>query len=195
MRIALDVDGVLADVIQAWLLYNNSVRSTILKSEITEWDFWKKFNIDKFDFYEELSMCWKSWRDIPPTEGNISLASKELSKMGTVDIVTARDDSTHDDVKKWLKMHDVSFNNYVGVVEGTEKVRLDYDFFIDDSPLNAKSMLANGKSVILYTQPWNSDFGDPRVARVGELKAAAEFIGKIRRKSSSDLSDRPPGSF
>lgn len=187
MRIALDVDGVLADVIHAWLLYNNRIRSTILKSDVTEWDFWKKFNINKFDFYEELSMCWKSWKEIPPTEGNIASASKELSKMGTVDIVTARDDSTHDDVKKWLKMHGVSFNNYVGVVEGTEKARLDYDFFIDDSPINAQSMLANGKSVILYAQPWNRDFGDPRVERVGELREAVEIIGKTSRNSRSCL--------
>ncbi len=179
MRIALDVDGVLADVIHAWLLYNNKVRTTILKSEISEWDFWKKYNINKFDFYEELSLCWKSWRDIPPTETNISYASKELSKMGIVDIVTAREESTHDDVKNWLKMHDVVFKNYVGVSEGTEKAKLDYDIFIDDSPINAKSMLVRDRSVILYNQPWNLDFDDPRVKRIYELEGAVDIISKI----------------
>ena len=178
MRIALDVDGVLADVIHAWLLYNNKVRTTILKQEISDWDFWKKYNINRFDFYEELSMCWKSWKDIPPTENNISSASREISTMGTVDIVTAREASTHDDVKKWLRMHDVSFENYVGVAEGTEKARLDYDIFIDDSPINAKSMLERGKSVILYNQPWNHHFDDPRAKRIHELKDAVEIIRK-----------------
>ena len=178
MRIALDVDGVLADVIHAWLLYNNKVRTTILKQEISDWDFWKKYNINRFDFYEELSMCWKSWKDIPPTENNISSASREISTMGTVDIVTAREESTHDDVKKWLRMHDISFENYVGVAEGTEKARLDYDIFIDDSPINAKSMLERGKSVILYNQPWNHHFDDPRAKRIHELKDAVEIIRK-----------------
>ena len=178
MRIALDVDGVLADVIHAWLLYNNKVRTTILKQEISDWDFWKKYNINRFDFYEELSMCWKSWKDIPPTENNISSASREISTMGTVDIVTAREESTHDDVKKWLRMHDISFENYVGVAEGTEKARLDYDIFIDDSPINAKSMLERGKSVILYNQPWNLHFDDPRAKRIHELKDAVEIIRK-----------------
>ncbi|MDE1866490.1 MAG: hypothetical protein KGI08_02115 [Thaumarchaeota archaeon] len=181
MRIALDVDGVLADVIHAWLLYNNKVRTTILKSDISEWDFWRKYNINKFDFYEELSRCWKSWKDIPPTETNISYASGELSKMGTVDIVTARENSTHDDVKNWLKMHGVMFTNYVGVAEGTEKAKLDYDVFIDDSPLNAESMLASGKSVILYNQPWNLDFPDPRAKRIYELKNAIDIISEIDR--------------
>lgn len=181
MRIALDVDGVLADVIHAWLSYNNKIRATILKSEISEWDFWKRYNINKFDFYEELSMCWKSWKDIPPTESNISHASKELSKLGAVDIVTAREESTHDDVKNWLKMHDIAFNNYVGVVEGTEKASLDYDVFIDDSPINAQSMLAGEKSVILYSQPWNLGFCDPRAKRIYELKSAVDVIDSINR--------------
>ncbi|MDE1829204.1 MAG: hypothetical protein KGI25_02660 [Thaumarchaeota archaeon] len=179
MKIALDVDGVLADVIHAWLSYNNKVRTTILKSEISEWDFWKRYDINKFEFYEELSMCWKSWKDIPPTETSISHASKELSKMGTVDIVTAREESTHDDVKNWLKMHDIAFKNYVGVAEGAEKAKLDYDIFIDDSPINAESMLARGKSVILYSQPWNLDFADQRAKRIYELKNAVDVIGKI----------------
>ncbi|MDE1861434.1 MAG: hypothetical protein KGI33_00825 [Thaumarchaeota archaeon] len=180
MRIGLDVDGVLADVIQSWLLYNNNVRTNILKSDILEWDFWKRYGIDKFDFYTELSMCWKSWDKIPPTEAGISQASKDLSKIGTVDIVTAREDSTHEDVKKWLKMHDVVFKNYVGVSEGIEKAMLDYDVFIDDSPINAKSMLARQKSVILYSQPWNMHFDDPRAKRISELGMAVDIIGKLR---------------
>ncbi len=179
MRIALDVDGVLADVIHSWLSYNNKIRTVILKSDISEWDFWKKYNIDKFDFYKELSTCWKSWKDIPPTENKISHASKDLSKIGTVDIVTAREESTHNDVKNWLKMHGIVFKNYVGVAEGTEKAKLDYDIFIDDSPINAESMLAQGKSVILYDQPWNVAFSDPRAKRIYELKKAIDIIEEI----------------
>ena len=176
MKIALDVDGVLADVIHVWLSYNNKFRTTISKSDISEWDFWKKYSIDKFDFYEELSMCWKSWKTIPPTESDISYASRELSKVGTVDIVTARDNSTHKDVKNWLKMHNITFKNYVGVIEGTEKAKLDYDIFIDDSPINAKHMLATGKPVIIYDQPWNLGFYDSRAKRIKELKNAVNII-------------------
>ena len=179
MKIALDVDGVLADVIESWLSYNNKIRPTISKSQISEWDFWKNHDINKFDFYNELSICWKSWENIPPTENNISSATKQLSNFGTVDIVTARDDSTHDDVKKWLKLHNIDFNNYVGVLEGVEKSKLDYDIFIDDSPLNAKSMLEQGKSVILYSQPWNLSFEDKRATRIHELKSAVSVIDNI----------------
>jgi uncharacterized protein len=179
LKIALDVDGVLADVIESWLSYNNKIRPTISKSQISEWDFWKNHDINKFDFYNELSICWKSWENIPPTENNIASATKQLSNIGTVDIVTARDDSTHDDVKKWLKLHNIDFNNYVGVLEGVEKSKLDYDIFIDDSPLNAKSMLEQEKSVILYSQPWNLSFEDKRATRINELKSAVSIIDNI----------------
>src|SRR5207247_11311612 len=99
LKIALDVDGVLADVIQSWLSYNNKLRTTILKSDISEWDFWKHHNIDKFDFYKELSTCWKSWKDIHQTENDISFTTQKLSKLGTVDIVTEREESTDNEVK------------------------------------------------------------------------------------------------
>ena len=183
MKIALDVDGVLADVIESWLSYNNKIRPIISKSQISEWDFWKNHDINKFDFYNELSICWKSWENIPPTENNIASATKQLSNIGTVDIVTARDDSTHDDVKNWLKLHNIDFNNYVGVLEGVEKSKLDYDIFIDDSPLNAKSMLEQGKSVILYSQPWNLSFEDKRATRIHELKSAVSIIDNMITKN------------
>ncbi len=179
MRIALDVDGVLADVIDSWLSYNNKIRPVISKSQILEWDFWKNHDINKFDFYNELSICWRSWKDIPPTESNIASATAQLSSLGTVDIVTARDESTHNDVKNWLKLHKVNFKNYISVLEGTEKSRLDYDVFIDDSPLNAKSMLEKGRSVILYSQPWNLSFEDNRATRIYELKNAVPIIDKM----------------
>jgi len=73
LKIALDVDGVLADVIESWLIYSNKIRPSISKDDITNWDFWKKFKINRHDFYEELTSCWKNWNSIPPTEDNLSI--------------------------------------------------------------------------------------------------------------------------
>lgn len=183
LKVGLDVDGVLADVIQVWLSYNNRFRSTILKEEISEWDFWKRFQIDKFEFYKELSMCWQSWKNIPATETNLSATTFELSQIGKVDIVTARDESTHPSVQNWLKSKKISYKDYVGVAEGPEKTKLDYDVFIDDSPINAKSMLGAGKQVILYTQPWNFKFNDPRTKRIFQLKEAVPIIKTLIQES------------
>jgi uncharacterized HAD superfamily protein len=177
MKIALDVDGVLADVIQSWLNYSNSIRDKISIHEITDWDFWKKHKINRYDFYAELSSCWKNWKEIPPTEENLSLVTKNLSELGTVDIVTAREHSTDPFVKNWLEYHDVSYDNYVSVIDGPMKADLDYDVFIDDSPLNALKIIQQNKKMILYSQPWNQNITDKQIHRVSNL---FEAVNKIK---------------
>jgi len=179
MKIALDVDGVLADVIQSWLNYNNSIRQEISKQEISDWDFWKKFKINRYDFYAELSSCWKNWMSIPPTETNLSLTTKNLSKIGQVDIVTARERSTDSFVKNWLNHYDISYDNYVSVIDGPMKADLDYDVFIDDSPLNALKIIQQKKKIILYSQPWNQHILEDQIHRVSNLSEAIEEINSV----------------
>jgi len=176
MKIALDVDGVLADVIQSWLNYSNSIRQEIQKHEITDWNFWKKFEINRYDFYSELNSCWKNWTSIPPTEENLASVTKTLSDIGQVDIVTARECSTDSFVKNWLEHHDISYDDYVSVIDGPMKSDLDYDVFIDDSPLNALKFLENKKSVILYSQPWNQHITENDVQRISSLSEAIQKL-------------------
>ena len=179
MKIALDVDGVLADVIQSWLNYNNSIRQEILRQEISDWDFWKKFKINRYDFYTELSSCWENWMSVPPTETNLSLTTKNLSKIGQVDIVTARERSTDSFVKNWLNHYDISYDNYVSVIDGPMKANLDYDAFIDDSPLNALKIIEQKKKIILYSQPWNQHILEDQIHRVSNLSEAIEEINSV----------------
>lgn len=176
MKIALDVDGVLADVIESWLIYNNKIRPSISKDDITNWDFWKKFKINRYDFYEELTSCWKNWNYIPPTEDGLSITTQNLSNFGQVDIVTAREPSTDSFVKNWLKLHDVTYQNYVSVIDGPMKADLDYDVFIDDSPLNAIKFLKRKKNVFLYSQPWNQHISDQNIQRISTLSEAIEKL-------------------
>jgi len=179
MKIALDVDGVIADVIQSWLNYNNSIRQKITKHEVSDWDFWKKFKINRYDFYAELSSCWKDWFSIPPTEKNLSTTTKNLSKLGQVDIVTARERSTDSFVKNWLVHHNISYDKYVSVIDGPMKSNLDYDVFIDDSPLNALKIFQEKKKIILYSQPWNQYISEDKICRVSNLSEAIKQINLI----------------
>ena len=178
MKIALDVDGVLADVIVSWLEHNNKIRSEILKHEITDWDFWKKFNINQYDFYAELSKCWENWSNIPPTETKLSEFTEKISQFGDVDIVTARERSTDSFVKNWLEHHDIVFENYVSVASGPMKADLDYDVFIDDSPLNAMKISQNQKRIFLYDQPWNQNIADKRINRISNLSQAIDLLNQ-----------------
>ena len=176
MRIALDVDGVLADVIESWLGYSNSIRPEISKEEMTDWDFWRKHGIDQYDFYKELNSCWNDWESIPPTEEGLSSATERLSELGRVDIVTARERSTDPFVRSWLDHHGISYDDYVSVIHGPMKAELDYDVFIDDSPLNAQEFLKRDKRMILYTQPWNLHVSDIRIERISSLSESVKIL-------------------
>ena len=87
-----------------------------------------------------MSNCWKRWETIPTTEKNLEKTTKKLLEFGTVDIVTAREQFTNVYVKDWLQFHNISYTNYVSVIDGTFKADLDYDLFIDDSPLNIQKI-------------------------------------------------------
>ena len=102
--------------------------------------------------------------------------TRNLSILGQVDIVTARERSTDSFVKNWLNYHDISYDNYVSVIDGPMKADLDYDVFIDDSPLNAIKFLENNKKMILYSQPWNQHICNDKLFRISNLSEAIEII-------------------
>jgi len=180
LKIALDVDGVLADVIESWINYNNKKRPKLIKEEIKKWDFWRYHRINRYDFYKELSLCWENWKSIPPTEKNLSKTTKKLATIGQLDIVTARERSTNNYVRNWLRHFDITFDNYVSVIDGTMKANLDYDVFIDDSPLNADRFLKNKKKILLYNQPWNEEFQYKDLYRIYSLSEGLDFLTSVR---------------
>lgn len=179
-RIALDVDGVLADLMPAWLERTNPGRLVpITVADMDRWDFWAKFGIRNSQFYEELDACWEDWESIMPTEPDLAGSVALLGNAGEVDIVTARSCRTIPFVKLWLDRQHIGYERYVSVPAGTMKAGLDdYDVFIDDSPTNAEEFLRRGRKVILYTQPWNVDVRQqsPNMTRVSTLAEAARII-------------------
>ena len=56
------------------------------------------------------------------------------------------------------------------------KADLDYDVFIDDSPLNAIKFLENNKKMILYSQPWNHHISNDKLFRISNLSEAIKII-------------------
>ena len=55
MKIAIDLDGVLADASKIWMrLLNERFDIKVDKSNVDQWDFWKKIGISKKAFEENL---------------------------------------------------------------------------------------------------------------------------------------------
>ena len=183
MKIALDVDGVLADIIFVWLEeYNKMHNGSLTKKDTIQWDFWKNLGYDKYRFYDDLSRCWSRWTEVPPMEQEIAGATEKLQSVGIVDIVTARDAASTKYVKQWLEHNRIEYNNYVAVMRGRDKAALDYDVFIDDSPLNIVDIASKGKHALLYDQPWNQSINDSTIVRIKKLEEAVNIISDLPKK-------------
>ena len=157
MRIAVDLDGVLADTIVTFCTILNKRYSTHFTADtFVRWNAWEIANITKDEFFQTLDEAWFSWKDIPSIEENIGEKLTQIRPFGKVHIVTGRSLDTVRPAKRWLKEHKVSYDRFVRTPSSMAKAELSYDVFIDDSA-ELMSLLSSRVNTygILYTQPWN----------------------------------------
>jgi 5'(3')-deoxyribonucleotidase len=191
LKIALDLDGVLAESMLVWCERANKEFGTRLKMEdIDSWSWWKRIPISKDDFYRILDESWDDWREIPPTEPEIAEKVARIEKFGDLDIVTGRSKSTVDAARSWVDSQKVRYRRFVRVLGWRDKILLDYDVFIDDAPdlmpLISQSPTAWG---VLYERPWNRSVEDmPKVLRAKSWRQVPALLKRIQ--SNRNYTDR-----
>lgn len=168
MRIALDLEEVLADTIR------ESCRST---DKLTESDF-DSWNLSDRTWQIYSGVSDALWRhdptSIPPIEPAINESTYELHKNADrLDIVTAR---MHVDpqIREWLASNHVYYDDLVSTLE--PKYTLDYDVFIDDNP----EMFGEHR-LLLRDHPHNRNVNDENSKscdRIHSLAEAREFINE-----------------
>jgi 5'(3')-deoxyribonucleotidase len=159
MSVAIDFDGVLCDTVQKWIQifhthYSKKYDNLQLSySKITQWDFYQMYDITHEDSRQIFQQCWESWDTLHPTEFMLSQKIETLSKLcGKIDIVTANEKTNQKYLEKFLHKYDIKYSD---IIFEENKEKLNYDIFIDDSPINAQKIFDSGSSVLLYNQPWN----------------------------------------
>lgn len=178
IRIALDLDGVLANTMALWIkLWRRRTGQELGFEELVEWDFWRRLGITESEFMRIMNDAWRLWRQLPPTEPGLSEKVSKLRTLGRVDIVTARPEETEEYVFRWLQHHRIPFDDYVRMENSRAKLRLGYDVYIDDSPIVAEEASARRMRVLLYDQPWNRGVGENfYVRRVRGLEHAYRLL-------------------
>jgi len=99
-------------------------------------------------------------RALPPVDPLAPGIVKTLIKKGhTVHVVSANKPEAKDSIEAWLFGHGLDPRVVlIGRVSPGEKVKLDYDLFIDDSPMFEEAMAdVPEKLLILLDQPWNRE--------------------------------------
>ena len=184
MRVAVDVDGVLAETMEAWIrIFNKTHGARFTLKDIDSWSSWIKFGITKDEFYRILDGTWDNWADIPPTEPDLAKKVQRTEQYGILDIVTGRSPKTVPAVKQWIKDQGIEYRKFVRVFGWRQKIGLDYDVFIDDAPeLMPMIPKKPGAYGILYQRPWNVHVLDlPGVTKVQSWSEIPDVLQKIVR--------------
>ncbi|MCS7142767.1 MAG: hypothetical protein NZ920_03085 [Aigarchaeota archaeon] len=187
LRIALDLDGVLANSIARWIEIWNEKNHRILQYHmINKWDFWVDLGVTSRQFEDLFKMVWESWWRVEPMEERIAEKVEALNGFGTVDIVTGRLTEEESHIREWLRTHSIRYSKLF--LNAKRKSALDYDVYIDDSPETAKDVAATGRPILLRDQPWNRDLPvNTFIKRIGGLEDALKEMerlsfGRIRKK-------------
>jgi uncharacterized HAD superfamily protein len=167
VRIAVDLDGVLAEAMIVWCdLYNRRYDRSLSFEDIHGWDVWRLVEISRDEFFRILDDAWSEWKRMPPTEEDVSQQVKLLNELGTVDVVTGRSIGTVTHATEWLKAHEIQYRQFVRTESTLAKIRLNYDVFVDDSPKLMERIASRSTALgILYTRPWNRESHMPSVIR------------------------------
>ena len=185
LKIAVDLDGVLAESMLVWCERANKEFGTRLKmDDLDSWSSWKKFSISKDDFYRILDESWDEWQEIPPTEPEIAEKVARIEKFGYLDIVTGRSKRTVEAARSWVGSQKVRYRSFVRVLGWRDKILLDYDVYIDDAPdlmpLISRSPRAWG---VLYDRPWNRGVGDmPKVLKAKTWRQVPALLKRIQTR-------------
>src|SRR2546426_8697894 len=111
LRVAVDVDGVLAETMESWIQTFNKLHGTRFKlKDIDSWASRIKFGISKDEFYRILEGTWENWIDIPPTEPALAINVHRAEGYGILDIVNGRSQRTVPAVKQWQTTQGIKYN-------------------------------------------------------------------------------------
>ncbi len=189
MKIAVDLDGVLAEPMNLWCkLYNERHHTHLTLKDIKQWDVPNLLNITQDEFYRTLDEAWMRWEEVPPTEENLPKKVEAVSHYGDIDIVTGRTEQTVKVCTKWLEHQAIKYDKFVRVDTTPQKTTLGYDVYIDDAPRLFKSLLSRltGHG-ILYTRPWNHEVREnSRIYRVRNWEEIPPVLSLLSREPHDD---------
>lgn len=179
MRIAVDVDGVIADRIGSIVERVTEAYGVALDpSDIDEYDFSiPGIEVDIHDVIEESTHDPEHLLGLDPVDGAID-GMQTLHERHELVIATHRPQRIHVHTERWLRNHDVPYAEFVTEC-GARKCAFEADVLVDDRPANATAFARRRGRSILFRQPWNADLsGGDSVTVVNDWGELVEHVDR-----------------
>ena len=165
MKIAIDIDGVLLDIIIRYCeIYNERYGTNYQKKDITSWDFFKDWDITEETAFNIFYEIYADSMKVPFIDENAPEIMKTLNELYDTDIVSARLPEYRSSIVETLDFHKI--------IEGIQymelillhhkpydiKLKQNYDVYVDDNPNLVESIKNLGnRTLFLFDQPWNQE--------------------------------------
>ncbi|MFX0074121.1 MAG: hypothetical protein ACFE96_01655 [Candidatus Hermodarchaeota archaeon] len=188
MKIAVDIDGVLFDLIGVFLeIFNQRYHTDYKKSDIIQYEFYNNWHVPKKEIYEIFYEIYESKCSAPLIDKDTPRILLKLNKKHHVYILSARNSKFQDILIKKLQDNSIiqglSYRNLILVDERPydSKLEYKYDIYIDDNPgLVQPIKKMNNTSLLLFNQPWNTQcVCTHNIFRVYDWKEIDKIIKKI----------------
>ena len=187
MRVGVDIDGVLADLVEATIkAWNEENPDRQFKvGDWTSWDVWKIMGNTPKEMHRLMDLGWSRWPDMLPMEPGLRQSLRRLRRVGhTIHIITGRNPGSYLDVVRWLDLHRIPYDSLTFLIKGVDKLEFPVDVLIDDNP-NEVLRVPFGKQLYLRDQPWNRMTYNLDTAMGGNIKRVSgvrEMVDDILRR-------------
>jgi len=165
MKIAIDIDGVLLDIIITYCeIYNRRYITNYKKNDVVKWDFFADLNMDEETGVKIFYEIYEDSHSIPFIDNDAPKIMKKLNESYDLDIVSARVPEYRASIIDKLDSHDI-----VASIQYTElillhhrpydiKLKQNYDLYVDDNPnLVEPIKMMKDRTLLLFDQPWNQN--------------------------------------
>jgi uncharacterized HAD superfamily protein len=188
MRLSVDIDGVLLDIVVPYCeIYNSRYGTNYSKKDITNWEFFKEWGIEKelaFSIFYEL---YEDSSNVPFIDKDAPEMIKLLNDKHDVSIVSARLPQYRESIVKKLEHHkiyqEIHYDELVLLHHNPYDIKLkhNYEIYIDDNPSLVEPIKnMEGRFLLLYDQPWNQEsICDKNVFRVYNWKDVYKKVRAI----------------
>lgn len=181
LRLAIDLDGVVADFNRGWTsAYNHRFGGQLAAEMVESWD-----GPLALTHFEDMSAFWAWARDVDGQSvfRHLEPYPEALEALGRLDrdghrvvIVSAKPDWAIPDTLAWLAQHRIPTRE----VHFTEsKFEVDADVYLDDAPAQLQELTRHrgaSAAVCRYVRPWN----DP-VEGAHDIHGWSDLFALVRR--------------
>lgn len=179
MRIAFDVDNVLADSMTCWCRKaSDKLGKVITKEQIRSHKILGSVKLSYSEIIRLQDEVWEEWKDLPPTEQDLS---KKLDVFRRNDfqvlIVTSRPLRSSDFVRNWLLNNNIPYDEFYSIGPYRLKSEINADALVDDAPEHMRDFVRHGRTGFLYAQPWNRNVKAEKIIRVKSVGSVLQFFG------------------